>query len=471
MPGSTDLVSTGFGSRGFVLETRLFDGRIEIAAGNIFGNGIIGTQRGFEAYDSENRRSAVDMRAEVLQWEEVSLTVRGTVLDVRRPGNAGFNVGEVPDAEENSVLGLGLDLGLFDDRLVYVGDFGWSTYNNPDDFAVGDGGVGDTGDKAETHRIDASLWDDGDIFVDAFGEYSIVNPLYRSVEAFATADRETFEYGGSAGWRMVSISASYNEFDNNVNNINSILTTRQATSAGDLSIDLEEFRYVEDEDEDGFAAIRLLPSSVFFNASRSKVKALNADEVIVNSSINGSEIPNQIVTSFGLGFSWDWEIGSTSISLSRSQLDTRQAGRDTADTDDKSFDISQSVFGDIWDASGRFAVIGTRNKEITSQSTDTRFEGGVSFSIRPEDLPNFFASFDASFLETQFDVARTTSLTNSWRLNTSLDFTKYMPEAIVDYQPYAKVNYQIGDTDTRDPIFGLTSNYDYAVTLAVGFQF
>ena len=94
------------------------------------------------------------------------------------------------------MIGAGIDLALFDDRLLYVADFGWSTYNNPDDFAVG---VGDTGDKAETHRIDASLWDDGDIFVDAYGEYSIVNPLYRSVEAFATADRETFEYGGSAG--------------------------------------------------------------------------------------------------------------------------------------------------------------------------------------------------------------------------------------------------------------------------------
>ena len=268
---------------------------------------------------------------------------------------------------------------------------------------------------------------------------------------------------------MISLGASYNVFDNNVNDIASILTTRQATSSGDLSVDLEEFRYVE-EDE-GFAFVRLLPSLVFFNVSQSRIKALNADTVIFNSSINGSEIPNQVTTTLGLGFSWNWDNASTSINLSRSQLDTRQAGRNTADTDDKSIDLSQSFYGDIWDVSGRFAMIGTRNKDAATESNDTRFETGFSFSIRPEDLPDFYVSFDLSFLETQFDVLGTTSLTNSWRLHSTLDFTKYIPDIIGDYQPYAKLNYQIGDSDTRDPIFGKTSQYDYSVTLAVGVQF
>ena len=96
MPGNNQLVSSGFGSRGFVFETSLFDGRISIAAGNIFGNGIIGTQRGVIAYDGDNRRSAIDVSANLLRWDIVDLTLRGSMLDVRRPGNVGFNIGGVP---------------------------------------------------------------------------------------------------------------------------------------------------------------------------------------------------------------------------------------------------------------------------------------------------------------------------------------------------------------------------------------
>ncbi len=469
MQGINELVSNGFGSRGFVFEASLFDGRLSLATGNTFGSDIIGTQRGVIAFDDANRRSAINADLAVLQSELIGLTLRGSVLDAVRPEAAGFNIGEVPDAEENSVVGTGFDLSLFNDRIVYSGNYGWSTYDTPDAFAAGDGNVGDSGDKAESHRVDAIVWDDGSLRVAAYGEYSLINPLYKSIESFVAADRETKEVGGSFGWGLAALSASYEEFENNVNDINSILTTRQATSSGDLSFDLDEFRYVEEDA--GFAYVRALPSTVTLSASRTRIKSLNGDEVIANSSINGSEIPSQVTTTLGLGFLWYWDNASTSIDLLRSQLDTRQLGRDTADTDDKSIDLSHSVFGDIWDVSGNFAFIDTRNKEVATQSTDTRFETGLSFSYRPDWMPDLYASFDLSFLETRFDVDGTERENDSWRFSTSLDFTKYIPEIVEDYQPYAQVTYQMSDDNTRDPVIGKTSQSDYSVFLSLGFQF
>ena len=486
MSGSNQLVTSGFGSRGVIFETRLFEDRLSITAGNIYGTGIVGAQRGLTAYNHKNRRSALDVKADVIRGDKISLKLHGSLLDVVRPGEIGFNVGGVPEnSEANTVTGAGFDLGLFNDRIHYLTNFGWSKYENADDFS---GNFGATEDDAVDHQINVGLWRGDDLVIDAYGLYSLVKPLYISVEGGAQADRNTRESGVTVNWRMISVDAAYNVFDNNVNDIGSILTTRQATSSSTVSINLDEFRDTGESNtgetdnkagkgdslkgEKGFSFIRLLPSSVSFNGSQSRIKALNADTVVLNSSIAGSEIPSQVTTTLGLGFSWNWENNaSTSINLSRSQLDTRQAGRDTADTDDKSIDVSHTFSGEIWDASVRIALIDTRNKETTTKSTDKRYETGVSFAIRPEKLPDFFTSYDFSVLASDFEVDQNTSLTNSWRLQTSLDFTKYIPEGIGDVQPYAKVNYQIGDTNTRDPNSGFTSQFDYSLTLAVGFQY
>ena len=221
-----------------------------------------------------------------------------------------------------------------------------------------------------------------------------------------------------------------------------------------------------------FSPSYAIPSNFSVRVVRSRVKALNGEEVLANSSLNGSEIPNQTTSLVGFGASWDWGWGTTDLDLVRSLLDTRQAGRETADTDERSLDIIQTYFSDFWDLTARVGIGRNENKEVNTRSIEYRYEGGVSLGFRlDERFPNLFTSFDASLNDTAQKVAGNHLLINTWRSSTTLDFSKFIPDVLDDYQPYAELTYLVAETDTRDPVIGPSSQYSYALTISTGFRF
>lgn len=494
MAPGVGLVNQGFQSRGFTIDARLLNERIQLSGGNVFGRDIRGTERGVEAFDTDNRRTAANLIIRAIQSEMANLEVSGSFLDVVRPTGQDFGFGNTTDGEENTVGGGGFKFDTWNGRLRFSGEYAYSTYANPENLNFdnefgGSADIGRTEDKAYNMRGEVDVLQGETYGASLYAFKEQVDPLFLSVQSGATPDRKTYEYGTTLNWDFVTFTASKNVFDNNVDDIPSILTTRQRTRSAALEFALDQFRepppppeqpdQSEQQDgaaqppppEPGFNYGIFLPATISLSVSEAAVEALNAEVVGANSSINGSEIPHQFTVTYTVAFGWIWSFGDTSIDFSRSKLDTRQAGRDTADTRETSVGFSQSYRRDNWSTSIRLGLGKFENEEVTSASVDHRLEAGWTFDITFETLPNFSASFDVNRNKSVFNTAGNSALTNSWRVNSSLDFSKYIPKYVEDYEPYLRLNFSMDETDNRDPFIGGQRTFNYALSVAAGFKF
>lgn len=487
-----ELVNQGFASRGFNAIGSFFNERVKVTGGNTHGADIRGTFRGVEAFDTENRRSAVNISAGLLNSENLNVTVLGSVLDVRRPGAANFGQAEVLDGEENTVLGGGLKVAAWENRIQFSGEFAHSIYANPAELnSFNEFGasvdVGSTVGDAQTYRTDVELWRGDTLSVRSHGSYSLVDALFRSVQSGTTADRETWDYGLTATYDFVSLTVGKNKFDNNVDDITSILKTRQRTYSGSLDFTLDSFKEPPkfapegqpgnqggaEKKEDGFwSALRqLIPNSVSFSRSDARVESLNANVVGSNSSIDGSEIPATVTVTNGVSFNWNYAVGSTSIALTESQLDTQQTGRASADTEDRSVSLDQSFNMGPMTTSLRLALGEFENSDIASKSVRDRREAGVTVRVALEKLPVMSAGFDLSQEKERFLVDNNDAVTNTWRANASLDFSQYIPKLDDRAQPYLTLNFTTDETDSRNPNVPAQTVRNYAGTIAFGFRY
>lgn len=484
-----DLVNQGFASRGFNAIGSFFSERVKITGGNTHGADIRGTVRGVEAFDTENRRTAVNIAADVLKSENFNVSLLGSALDVRRPGAANFGQAEVLDGEENTVLGGGLKIAVWDNRFQFTSEFAHSIYANPAELNTfnefgNSVDVGSTTGDAQTYRLDAELWRGDTLSVRSHGSYQLVDALFRSVQSGTTADRETWDYGLTATYDFVSLTVGKNIFDNNVDDIASILKTRQRTYSGSLEFSLDKFKEAPAEAgnnaQDGakkkndavWASLRqFIPNSVSFTRSDARVESLNADVVGLNSSINGSEIPATVQVTNGVNFNWNYAMGSTSIALSESRLDTQQVGRASADTEDRSISVDQSLNAGPVTSSFRFALGEFENSDIATKSVRDRREAGVTVRVALERLPILSAGFDVSQEKERFLVDNNDGVTNTWRANASLDFSQYIPKLDDRAQPYLTLSFTTDESDTRNPNIAAQTVRNYAGTLAFGFRY
>jgi hypothetical protein len=479
------LVHGPLSTRGVAFDAGFIDDAVKISGGNVYGNGIVGFQRGPEAWDAENRRTAADISMRPLQTPNLNVEFFGSLFDAARPAGQSFNVATVTEGEKNTVLGSGMRVDMWENRIALQSEIARSRYANPESLNFlnefgGSTDIGPTFGNAQTHRVDAAVWQGEELQVNAFGGYSLIEPLFNAIESFTIADRETWEYGATANYDIVSLSLARTVFDNNVDDTPNILTTRQRSTLGNLSFDLERFRAApaeppadgEPAPEPGFFNfLSVIPSSISVTGSDERVEALNSEIVTINSSLDGSEIPNSRNVAAGLGFLWIWPNGDTSLNLMRSIFDTRQVGRETADTVDNFADISQTFRGDIWSSQTRLGYGRSYNKDVTTQSTTHRYEAGQSFTLNLEDWPTASVSGNVQVEKTVSIVDGTSSLSNSWQANASLEFSKYFPTSIQDYSPSLALVFGITDIDRRDSDFGNTSFYEYNFTLVSGFRF
>lgn len=488
--GGMELVNQGYSSRGVQLLSNWFGERLKVNVGNAFGSDIRGTQHGIDGYRQDNRRTAANVSIDVLRGSDVGLTLLGSWLDVERPSASDFGFGQVADGEENTVYGGGAKLALLDNRIQVKSELAYSEYANPESLNTfnefgNSVDVGVTTGAAQFHRADVDIWRGDMLTVRGHTSYRLVEPLFQSVQSGQIADRETWDYGVSTTYDFITLTIGRNVFENNVDDINSILKTRQKRDAGSLDFSLSKFREIpaadgNAEDGDKKAAKdgldlsilrRLIPSSIQLTKSRERVSALNGDVVGANSSINGSEIPDQVTTTDGVTFSWDWSFGSTSLAISESQLDTRQPGRQTADTEDRSLSFDQSFTFGVYSGSFRLGLGEFENNEITTRSQTVRQETGFTVGADLEYLPKITSGLDISRSREFDQVNDQDGYSNSWRVNAVLDFSKFVPKFHEAVAPYVTLNGSIDRTYSRAAGGTDQSTSNYAVSLAFGFRF
>lgn len=317
---------SGFGSRGATLAVRP-DERVDLSLGALHGNQVVGWGDLIGGTEADHRIVTGAVGVEALS-EPGKLRVElsgmsGSILPL-----SGFNQGVVNDAEESRGVGVRVQAAALDRRLRVDAGFARSTFDNPDDPTLAQGlDLVDVVEETHAARyLDASV----DVLRNLrLGEtrsarltvglrHERVDPLYRSLGAYASADRLNNALDVQADVAGVGLQANWAGNRNNLDDIVSILTSK--TRRRGLSLRLPLARVVESES-------RWIPD---LDASTNRTHQFGEGSP-ENGGFSPSHIPDQVSTDRSASASWRFDKIGLSYRWNRSEQDNRQEGREDAD--------------------------------------------------------------------------------------------------------------------------------------------
>lgn len=338
----------GFASRGLALT--LSPGKVvSLAVGGMNGSSIVGWDNFSGLSTAEHQMWAATLGLELLPSRPGGFRLELSGLDGSVQPIAGFTQGAVQSAEKSQGGAARL---LFSDtaqRLRLEAGFARSRFRAAEDPQLEEGlPVRSIPDKTRNARF-------ADVTVTPFPVITIsettqaafsvllrherVDPQYRSVAAFAQADRlqNGLDVNGSLG--PLTLTGSFLWTEDNLDEVPSILKTKTNRVAGSLGVALP---------------------SLFGNAEKQApwlpVLTLNAEEthqygasVPVNADALEAFIPDQVGSVAGAQLAWQAGIFQLGYRYGWSFQDNRQTGREGADLRNRTHGVSAGVspFGTV----------------------------------------------------------------------------------------------------------------------------
>lgn len=315
-----------FSSRGSAL-TLQPGSRLDLTFAAQSGSGEVGWSNLLGIQESDHRVVSGSLGVEALPTPgalRLELTgMQGSILP-----RSGFNQGAVTDAEESRGVALRVTAQALDRRLRLDAGYAASAFENPNDPLLNQGfDVVEVEEETSGARyLEAS--------VDAIrnlplGEsrsgrltlgvrHERVDPLYRSLGAYAQSDRANNGVDIRADVAGVSIQGGVSRSRNNLDEIRSILTSHTERSQVSLGVPLARVLS---------RTSAWLPSLQL----RSDRTHQFGESIPVHGGFDPSHIPDQV--SLNRTASAEWRVRSVSFGLqwNRSQQDNRQVGREDAD--------------------------------------------------------------------------------------------------------------------------------------------
>ncbi len=473
-----ELVSGGITSRGIIFGGEAAGGRVRFRTARTFGTDIIGVVHGPIGWSTRSRRTAASVEADVLREGPVKVSLNASYLSAKRPAETNFNIGETPNAEINTVTGVGAKVAAFDDRLRISALNAWSRYDNPlDDGALGafaeDAFVaGET--RGDARRIlfewDAwsGEWKNRPASIRFNFSDNRASPLYRTVQGFVEADRRTREAGADISVGSIGFRFSHADAVNNLDDVPGILKTGEDKTLAAFDIALLD-RYDDNTDRTG--PKRLLPDTLSGEWRRDGVKTLNGAEVGEFSSLDGSELPLQVAHTANIRASWRTGWGEISTDYTYAVVDNKQTGRELADRTDHRFGTNIAVEKKRWGVTGRVAVVATNEKDPAAPRRDRGLEYGATIRTAPPGVPEIQFGYDHS-QQTQTDLLAfdaSTSETDNWFA--SAEFGPWLGEQLsLKTPPSLTLRWQRLSSNTRNPFFQNRLS-DESFTLTFGRSF
>ena len=480
--GNSQLINEGFSTRGLSMQVGLFDDRVKIHAGYGFGTDIAGAQH-INPYTEKNS-SRLAGGIDVTLWSDdyVNLSTRGTYYSAEVPETLGFGIGATEVGEHNQVMGTGLTLGLFDDRVVFNSDFAWSEYSNPADenFGVTEFTtfeiieVGNENDHAEHHRVDVKAWDGEDLQIDLYGMFSETGPFYRALETYVPPDRRTYGFGGSLDFAPFRIDVEHEKFFTNIEEFDGVLSTREVTKRGRFAVDLEDYRDgFGDENEETCEYCQAIPSRVSLEVEHWSVKGTNGRELINTPGLffGAGRIVNESAQTYTLAMDWDFGRFSTDLELFRGYDNDESIGNGDADSRETSIEIGGRYRGDVW--SGSFGLFGavTDHLQTTDESTDLELGGDADVTVSFDDLPDVIVRGDVNWYRTKADADSDDSREMNYAAMASLDFSKFLPDVTPWLDSYLTTTFLFEHEISKSTFFGTSHNIDMSWTVNFGVEY
>ncbi len=328
--GTHALLAQGVSSRGLGLSGRLGE-RSDVSLHVVGGSPMVGWDDPLGLSDDTHRMQLLSLGTELLASRPGALRAELSVLDASVAPQAGFNIGEVPDAERSRGLGLRLLGQTEGGRLRGELAFARSRFVNPFDPQLALDGelqaVRPDTRNAWSAELQAVLLQQAALaghFLDLTLSlrHDHAEPLYRSLAAFVTSDLARTRLGLQASLAGASAQLQLSDQVDNLDRVPTLLRTRTQSLDAALNLPLGQWL--------GAADGHPLWPSLGWNAQLVHQRADNTP-LAEDSGFAASQRPDQRNTAQQLSLNWALPQGSFSYGLSRTLQDNRQPGRELAD--------------------------------------------------------------------------------------------------------------------------------------------
>jgi hypothetical protein len=330
--GNHPLLINYFASRGLAANGRLGQ-RLDYRAAAVAGRQVTGYNDLLGAdFDGDTIIMGTVGFAPFEQRPELRMELAW--MDAERPSRPGFGIGEVTDSEKSDGVGVMLKGRTAGGRVG--GEISWarSSYVNPEDPFLSFGQslvpVKEETNSAWQASLNAALLRNAPAGENRFANlhlqlsYQRTDPLYRSLGAFVQPDLEQYAAVLAGQLGMYSLQLRYAEQEDNLDRIPTVLKTRTRNTSADFTLPLGSLRA---NPQTG----RSLWPNLSLRAARTHQFAANEPEPISSEFDSPSHLPDQVTMQYGLQANWSLPKGTIGYSLSFSDQDNRQPGRERAD--------------------------------------------------------------------------------------------------------------------------------------------
>lgn len=455
-----------FGSRGVMAKTTL-GSRIDFSAAAMNGTQIVGWDNFVGLNNSKHRFYSGTLGMEFLQ-RPGALRLETSVMDASMLPQNNFNQGVINDAEESRGFGLHLQASDNTQRIRLEGGFARSKFNNPPDPFLAQGEqlvpVQETTRNARYGSLAIGVLQNVSLSPTWQANLSVnlrherVDPLYRSLGAFARADYLENAIDVQSNIGNISMQYSHSRSEDNLDEIESILKTKTRVNSANFNLPLGVIFSTPT------GPPKWLPSlSYNFNRTHQFGASLP-----INGGFNDGHVPDQVSTSHNGGLDWQgsrWRFG---YRLGLSLQDNRQPGRENDDFKNvnNSFNLGLTPFNRL-DLNLDFALESAENK--AQDQTDLTRRVGGSVNLRTTRTSALNVNISASHSE---DDAKTSKRNNMFiNAQWSISFTLNRTPDRQFLQGQVFVRYTRNESDFTDTVFGFADeSNNWTVNTGVNFS-
>lgn len=451
--GTNPLLLNGFASRGIGLGQK-FGPRLDLRLNALNGSSIVGYDNLLGLDEAEHRVYTAIAGVELIAARPGALRAEVSYLDATVSARNNFNVGEIRDAERSHGLGLRIAGATAGGRVRGDVVLARSTYTNPFDPLLAQGGdlqpvqPATASGRIADFSVDllqgwAGLSSEHPLTTTLALHHARVAPLYRSLGAFFAADQalDRVTLNQQAGGTQVQLLAARQE--DNVDDVPTILKSRTTTLSATLALPLAQLLGTGGATS-GWPQLNYVLQSV-------AQQALNTP-VAEDSGFAASQRPDQRNRSHQLSLAWNIDTWTVSYGLSRSTQDNRQPGRELADFDNTGHQGSLS-----WRASDRLSLSAglnvARNHSRERDLTTTTDFGNLGIDWRVTDRWAVAANVGRTLGGDSRDFTASANGNAQAQLTYSYEvasFGRKLPGQVF-------VRFVRATTDNRDSTFGLSA--------------
>jgi len=451
--GNNPLLLNGFASRGLGITQRL-GARGDLRLHALNGTSIVGYDNFFGLDDADHRVYAASAGVEFIAARPGALRAELSYLDASVSSRNNFNVGEIPDAERSHGIGLRLTGTTEGGRVRGDLVFARSTYVNPFDPQLAQGGSVQAVAPATANGWIADLGIDllqgskalsgtHPLTMTLALHHERVAPLYRSLGAFFSADQQTDRatLGTQMAGAQLQLLAARQQ--DNLDDVPTILKNRTSTASATLGLPLAQWL-------GGTNGQSFWPGLNYAFQDVAQ-RAINSP-VTEDSGFAATHRPDQRNRSHQVNLAWNVEPWSFSYGFSRTTQDNRQIGRENADFTNTGHQASASVrLGERLSLS--FGANVARNYSKERDLTTTTDGGNVGIDWQPAQRWSLAANFGRSLGGDSRDFTASANDNAQVQLSYRYDlpaFGRKLPGQVF-------VRYVRATSESRDSTFGLSA--------------